>query len=316
MGTNDAAGLMKMILGVVLPTIVICSLLLKATKLAKEGSGKYTEDIMAGAKVLGGMALGATAGGVAFAGQRAIGGGVGYLANKGAKFAEEHKFAGAANKLRDAGDFARKSSFDIRGIKVAGQSLGSATGLKIGEANKGSWNEMKKQQVEKRQKRADELEKRGTGTEKRAVDMTEIELKETTLPVKLDLELVDKDIEKAKVDLTNARNGGDEEGIKKAREDLKTAQRRKKEIRENDLDKEGNKIKSIVELEKEVREAKQALAVKSDKITTDYAKAISGNLSKNLNSLFRLGAYSRAGTDEAARKIRVGTKLDSGEKPK
>jgi len=64
-----------------------------------------------------------------------------------------------------------------------------------------------------------------------------------------------------------------------------------------------------------VHQAKQKLEEKSDEVTTAYAKEISGNLSKGLNQIFRLGAYSRAGADEAARKIRTGTKLDSGEKP-
>jgi len=313
--TDGATGVIKLILGVVLPCVLICVLLLKAKNYAKKGSGAIGEMVMKGAKIAGGMALGAAAGGTAMLGARVIGGGGGYLANKGAKFAEEHGFGRTANKLRDVSDFTRKSSFDVRGIKVAGQSLGSVTGMKVGEASKGGWNENKKQQVEKRQKRADELEKRGTGKLKNNVADAEIKLKEATLPVQLDLKLVDKEIEKAKVDLTNARNGGDEEGIKNAREALKTAQTRKTVIRENNIDKDGKPMKSIIDLEKEVREAEQKLAVEGDKIRTDYAKTISGGLSKTLNFVFK-GGYSLAGADEAARKIRSGTKFDSGEKPK
>lgn len=65
-------GSIETIILVLLPAAVIISLLLKATKLAKEGSGKYTEDLIAGAKVLGGLAVGGTALGAAFAGRTLI----------------------------------------------------------------------------------------------------------------------------------------------------------------------------------------------------------------------------------------------------
>jgi hypothetical protein len=65
------------------------------------------------------------------------------------------KFAGA--KIRDVGKAAGTGSLDIRGVKIAGQSLASATGMKLGEAQKGGFVQMRKDQVEKRQKRAEEL---------------------------------------------------------------------------------------------------------------------------------------------------------------
>jgi len=304
-------GVIKLILGVVLPCILICVLLIKAKNYAKKGAGEIGGMVMTAAKMGGGLALGAAAGGAAVLGTRVIGGGGGWAANKLASRAEKMGLDRIGGRLRDVGDFARKSNFDVRGIKVAGQSLGSATGMKVGEARKGSWNETKKQQVEKRQKRADELEKRSTATQKKAVDDAEIKLKEATLPVKLDIENADRKIEKARKDLSDAKLADDGHGsnaaeIAKAKADLDGAKNAKEMVRT---------YAGLPGLEKSVHQAKQDLVVKSDEITTAYATTISGGLSKTLNFVFR-GGYSLAGADEAARKIKTGTKLDSGEKPK
>ena len=298
--------LMQHLMSVVIPFVIIVMLLSKAKALAVKYSGEMGAAINKFGAMAGGLALGAATGGAAFAGKVALGGGGGYLAGQMAKGAETLGLKRTATKLRDVGDFARKSSFDLRGVKFAGQSLGSITGMKVGEAQKGGWAEMKKQQVEKRQKRADELEKRGTGTEKTAVADAEIKLKEATLPVKLDLEKANKEIDKARIDLNDAKNGGNPIEIAAAKAVLDTKKAAKDTIRTN---------AGLKQLEEAVHQAKQKLEEKSDEVTTAYAKEISGNLSKGLNQIFRLGAYSRAGADEAARKIRTGTKLDSGEKP-
>jgi hypothetical protein len=302
------------------PAILIVILLLKGASYAKKASAEFTEKIITGTKIVGGLALGGAAGlalgTTAAAGRRVVGGGGGYLANKLADKAQSAGFGRTATRLRDVSAFAQKSSFDVRGVKVAGKSLAS-TGLKVGEAQKGGWSQMKKEQIEKRQKRAEELEKRGTSKEKKDVQNAEIALKEAvlqdktiggvTLPVKLHLQNADKVIDKARIDLNDAKNGGDLYEIARAKAALDSARNEKETVRT---------AAGLPALEKVVNKAKVDLEVASDKITTDYAKAISGNFSKNLNSIFRLGAYSRAGADEAARKIRSGTKLDSGEKPK
>jgi hypothetical protein len=229
-----------------------------------------------------------------------------------------------ASEFKDVGKFTQKSSWDIRQTG-AGKAFQKQTGINLGrgflvggigstENLKGGWTEMKKQQVERRQKRADELEKRGIGKEKDEVADAEIKLKEATLPVKLDLAQVDKEIDKARIDLKEAKNANDIVAMATAKASLDAAKARKETIRDAGSLASGGSG-SIKDFEKDVREAKQRLDVKSDQITTAYAKKISGNTSKTLNQIFKLGAYSRAGADEAARKIRTGTKLDSGEKP-
>ncbi|MFH1366199.1 MAG: hypothetical protein ABIG99_02330 [Patescibacteria group bacterium] len=316
------------ILNVVLPALVIMTLLLKAKKFAVEGSGKYTEDVMKYGKMAGGLALGAAAGGTAMLGTRVIGGGGGATASWLAKKAGP---GWTADRLKDISTFAQKSSFDVRGVKIAGQSLGSVTGLKVGDARKGTWGDTKKQQVEKRQKRADELEKRGTGTEKKAVDQAEIDLKEAVLqkvfakdadgndvelPVKLHLENMDKEIEKARIALNDIKGTGDVYGTATALLNLKAKQAKKEDLRSATIKNSDGSETSIKELEKIRNTAKVNLEVASDKITTAYAKGISGVGSKIWGSTRTAGGYSWAGADEAARKIRTGTKLDSGEKPK
>mgnify|MGYP001566951667 CR=1 FL=1 len=336
---NPNPGIILMLLQMAIPALVILVLLLQAVKFAKKGSGMFGEMVMKGAKIAGGVALGATVGGAAIAGQRIIGGGGGFFANKLAAKAEKFGTSKLGNKLgfnklgsglRDVGTFAQKSSFDIRGAKIGGQTLASATGMKVGEAQKGGWAETKKQQIEKRQKRAEVLEKRGTGAEKKAVDMAEIDLKEKTIPVKLDLTKADKEIDKARIALNDIKGTGDEAGTKEAVENLRDKQDKKDKIRGIDTDttsgvdpKTGYKIRiksdptagSIAEAEEAVHKAKQVMDEKSGEIVKKYAESISNKTSKSLNFIFR-GGYSLAGADEAARKIRMGTKLDSGEKPK
>jgi hypothetical protein len=328
--TQTGDSMLLRILSVIIPAGLILILLMKATEFAKKGSGVIGEKLMQGAKMVGGLALGAATGGAAMLGTRVIGGAGGALANKGAEFAEKHGFGRVGGKLRDVGDFARKSSFDVRGVKIGGKTLASATGMKLGEAQKGGWTEMKKQQEEKRQKRADELEKRGTKKEKMDVDNAEIAIKEKVIqtrvdmvdehgqpitdaqghtiqvPLKLALENFDKQMDKVRKEMSDAKLAGDDQLAHGLNDELTAIKNRKQTERNN---------AGLPELERARDIAKVNLDAKSDKITTAYAETISGGLSKSLNMIVRAGAYSLAGADEAARKIRTGTKLDSGEKP-
>lgn len=311
--------LIESILSIVLPALLILILILKATDFAKKGSGKFGEVIMSGAKLLGGVALGAATGGASMLGTTVIGGGGGALLGAAAKKVGPGRIS---NMLQDTQKFVQGRSYDVRGIKIAGKTLGSATGMNIGEARKGGWSEMKKQQVEKRQKRAEELEKRGTGKEKTDVEDKEIKLKEATLPVKLDLEKQDKLIDQARIDLNDAKNAGNAAAVTEAEGRLNAAKQEKARIRgaEYKDPTTGAVILSkvtggIADLETDVRTAKHTLTNKEESIAKNYAEKIMSTRSKILNSVFRLGAYSSAGADEAARKIRTGTKIDSGEKP-
>jgi hypothetical protein len=295
-------GAIQTILLFTIPALVILILLLKATEFAKKGSGKFGEVLMTGAKMAGGLALGAATGGAALLGRTAIGGGGGALANKTAKWAEGKGFGRTANMFRDAGAFAQKSSFDIRGVKIGGKTLASATGMNLGEASKGSWSEMKKQQGEKRQKRAEELQKRGTSGQRRNLEEAEAKLNEATLPVKVDLDQADKVIEKFRRELGDAQKAGDTAGIAAAKSGLDTAKRTKTTIRTR---------AGLDTLERDVHDAQRNLDTETGRIASEYAAKISSTGNKNLNSIFRLGAYSRAGADEAARKIRKGAKVET-----
>lgn len=324
-GTNDAAGTIKMLLGVVMPAIFICILLIKATKFAKEGAGTIGEMVMKGAKMAGGVVGGLALGGTALALQKGVGGGVGSLATKAGKWAEEKdgrfaKYSG--EKLKDFGAFTQKSSFDVRGVKIAGKDLSGTTGMKLGEASKGSWTETKKQQVEKRIKRADELEKRGTGKEREELEEAQAKLNEATIPVKLDLEKIDKVMEGLRKNLNDAVKTGDTKGKEEAEGGLILAKQSRKE-----------KTDKLKPLQDEVLKKQKDLNIKGGEIRTDYAESIKSGMNKNMKTILKAGAlgvagaltggvglaaagvaagyltskYSRAAEDEAARKIRIGT---------
>lgn len=307
---ESSLGVTSKLILIFVPALLIVVLLKKGASYAQEASGQFTGMVMGMAKLIGGAGLMVGTAGLAMAGRRVIGGGGGWAANKLASGAEKIGLKGVGTKLRDFGDFARRSSFDLRGVKVMGKGL-SSTGLRVGEAQKGGWNEMKKKQVEKRQKRAEQLEKRGTGNEKKSVENAEIALKEATLPVKLDLENADKEIDKARKELSDEKLADDAIGsnaanIAAAKGRLDAAKASKELIRTT---------AGLPALERVVNRAKQDLIVAEEKITTAYAESISSTGSKIFGSIRKLGGYSWDGADEASRKIRSGTKLDSGEKP-
>src|SRR3990167_4227636 len=329
---DTMANLMQRIMSVTFPFVIIVMLLTKAKKLAVKLSGDMGAMINKIGAVAGGLALGAATGGTALAARTVIGGGGGYFAGQAAKGAEKMGLKRTAGVLKDVGKFAQKSSFDLRGVKVAGQSLGSITGMKLGETQKGGWTEMKKRQVEKKQKRAEELKQRETSEEKKEVDNAEIKLKDETIKIidpkilrpefselggltaKAAMEAIDKKMDKARIDLNDTKNAGDLTGVADAKRDLDNAKKQKDEIRDQNSISSGG-TGSIKDFEGDIRKAKDKLLIKEEKTLINYTSKISSEWNKIPNQIFRLGAYSRAGADEAVRKIRTGTKLDSGEKP-
>src|SRR3990167_2227376 len=329
---DTMANLMQRIMSVTIPFVIIVMLLTKAKKLAVKLSGDMGAMINKIGAVAGGLALGAATGGTALAARTVIGGGGGYFAGQAAKGAEKMGLKRTAGVLKDVGKFAQKSSFDLRGVKVAGQSLGSITGMKLGETQKGGWTEMKKRQVEKKQKRAEELKQRETSEEKKEVDNAEIKLKDETIKIidpkilrpefselggltaKAAMEAIDKKMDKARIDLNDTKNAGDLTGVADAKRDLDNAKKQKDEIRDQNSISSGG-TGSIKDFEGDIRKAKDKLLIKEEKTLINYTSKISSEWNKIPNQIFRLGAYSRAGADEAVRKIRTGTKLDSGEKP-
>ncbi len=148
---------METIILMVIPALIILILLNQATKFAKKGSGALGEMLIKGAKIVGGVALGATVGIAATAGRESFGRVAENLSEKqGFKdWAAKSKIgAGALGMTRGIG----AASFDARGIKVAGQTLSSATGMKLGEAQKGGFTKSRKDYVEKEEKFASSLE--------------------------------------------------------------------------------------------------------------------------------------------------------------
>jgi hypothetical protein len=145
------------ILLIVIPALVILILLLKATEFAKKGSGALGEKLMTGAKLIGGVALGAATGGVALAGTGIIGGlasktagseGLKEAATKGTGL---EKF-GARMALR-AANYGAGASFDVRqtGLgKIAAKKSGMdfSKGLGVVGLDTKSFEGGRKKQIE------------------------------------------------------------------------------------------------------------------------------------------------------------------------
>jgi hypothetical protein len=313
-------GAIAKILGILIPAMIILALLMKAAKFAEKGGGQFGEIITKGGKMVGGLAITAAtataSGGTALAARGIIGGaggaGLGKLADKAGK---SKNFRWASNMLQDSQKFVQGRSFDVRNVKVAGKTLAGATGLNLGEANKGGWAQLKKEQMSKRQQRNEELKKRASaGTQKEIenkkieLHAAEIKLKEKELPVKLKLDEYEKDINKARQELNDAKAANDIPGIKKAAEDLKEVKKIKKDLRESSgvkgAEKARNEAKNAVEQIELVAENKEHHATKK------YADWTKSGLSKTLNLIARGGSYSVGAADEAARKIEANIKID------
>jgi len=173
-----------------IPAMVLMILLLRATKYAKEGSGAIGEALMKGAKVVGGLALGATVGGAAIAGRATVGRMGASMANsKWAQRWESHGFGG--EYARRAAAAVGGGSFDVRGAKIGGKTLASATGMNVGEAQKGGFTERRKADVEKRLKRAKDLEVKEDQPEKQALNELEAQKQGLMLDVSHDIEQLD-----------------------------------------------------------------------------------------------------------------------------
>ena len=336
--TGSSTDAMQMIMGMIIPFAILMILLMKAKGIAVKMSGEMGAMMSKIGSTVGGLALGAATGGAAMLGRRVIGGGGSYLAGKLAKKAADSGNVKTAQRLRDFSNYAQKSSFDLRKVSVAGKNLGSVTGLNVGKGGGGSWGEMKKKQDEKRMKRADALKKGGTGAEKKALAESEIALKEAvlsdvsatvagkteTLPIKLHLENLDKEMDRARKELNDAKLSDPDDGsaasvaakaqMASAKADLDAAKAEKDRIRSMGSRASGGSG-SIKDLEGDKNKASTNLEVKEDKIVTAYAEKISSTKNKVKNVIFRAGGYSVNGADETARNLKSGKKVDSGEKP-
>lgn len=190
--------LVQTILGVVLPALLILILLLKATDFAKKGSGSFGDALMKGAKVVGGLALGAVtmgagvaAGATASMGTEMLGG----LAAKKLKEsgedwktkANEGGLGGyaARMKLRTM-EYGSKASFDIRQAPGVGKLAGKAglnleTAKIIGFGSKeGGYEGSVKRRAEKNKEEFNKVKTKMTDKEVQEWSTKKIEEYETT----------------------------------------------------------------------------------------------------------------------------------------
>lgn len=151
---TGTANFMQRVMSVLIPFVILMGLLMKAKKLTTEYSGEMGKAVISGAKVVGGLALGAATGGAALVGRAGIGRAGAAIANS-----EWTKTHGALGRgVGNIGSWVGSKSFDVRGAKIAGQTLGGITGMNLGEAQKGGFIQAQKDKVGKRRKRALELE--------------------------------------------------------------------------------------------------------------------------------------------------------------
>lgn len=236
--TSDVGGYLDAAMKTIIPFVIIYILLRKAKELAVKYSGEIGAGINKIGAMAGGLALGAATGGTAMLGRAAIGGGGGWAANKlaiGANKLGDTKWGNRlgmnklASGLTSVGAFAQKSSFDVRGVKFAGQSLASVTGLKVGEAQKGGIAQTRKEKVEKRQKRADMLKVREDEGLKQKLNNSEIDLQTMLNKVTKDFGIIDRELE----------------SLRKAKADTATGSKEEKDI--------ANKIEALNQAKKDVR---------------------------------------------------------------
>ena len=139
-----------------------------------------------------------------------------------------------ASGLTSVGAFAQKSSFDIRGVKIGGQNLASATGIPMGEAQKGGIEQARKDKVEKRMKRAEMLKVREDEGLKQKLNKTEQDLQGLLNANSKELSDLDKLIEKKRIELRDAtaRFGGGTAQAKQAGLELQNVKDRKKALKD------------------------------------------------------------------------------------
>ncbi|MFZ3011601.1 MAG: hypothetical protein WA060_01205 [Minisyncoccia bacterium] len=151
--SKSNASFIETILLIIIPALVILILLLKATEYAKKGSGALGEKLMTGAKLIGGLALGAATGGTSLMATQAIGAISSKVASsEGLKTAANNKERGftgwAARKMLKTADYGSKASFDIRATGL-GKKFVSGTGINLGSANEGGYQGRKEKQKKK-----------------------------------------------------------------------------------------------------------------------------------------------------------------------
>jgi len=315
LNANDQDGT-SFFISIIVPFAFLMILLLKAKDITTKMSGKIGETLTGIAKTVGGTVVGAglavATGGAAMA-MRGTLGAFGNKIGNSDKLAKMEAAGGAkgwaASKLRNIGTSTGKSSFDIRSTKL-GAMAGEKMGVNMGKAKEGGYDKYKEDKHKKRLERADKIKEITTKDKQKDVTAAQIDLKETMLAQKPALDLVDKDLAKARQDLTDAKNANDTLGIAAAKGELDAAKLRREAIRKATTDSSGNTIVSIEAAEKAERDALHDVSVAENTVLKEFANSLTSDDSIFINLLTSLGQDRRSAIEKTATEIRKGTKAE------
>jgi hypothetical protein len=235
-------------------------------------------------------------------------------------------------------------SFDVKGVKIAGKTLAGATGLNLGEAHKGGFTEGRKEQVEKRKKIAQELQVGENEPMKQALNKTEVDLQGVLGQEAREIALLDKTLEKFRQEVSDANNklnaaknkyeslkntpagaaaklalDNAQAGADKANDDLDKAKTNKTNFRTGVafIDSTGTTRTAsgnIDALEKLQKTQTQAIKTENVRRNRRYATAIQSDMERVKGFFLSGGTYTPEASREAAHKIIMETKLESGTK--
>ena len=305
-GVIQSTDTMVQLLNLIIPALVVLTLLLKAASFAKKGAGHFGELAVKGGQIAAGLVGGVALGGTALALRAGVGGGGGYVANKLASGANKLGLNKMASGLTSVGAFAQKSSFDVRGVKIGGKTLAGATGLSLGEAQKGGIEQRRKEKVEKRMKRAEGLKVREDEKLKQELNKAEADLQGLLNGVAKDFERIDRELESARKKKRDYRSGTAE--YIAATDKITALRAEKKDIATGvtgvvvkGVAGVGNAGKTIDQMEQEIiPERKVELQAESRRRTVAFA-----------NRTARFGRFSSTANKAAKHKIIMESKIEN-----
>ena len=194
---NENSSGINFVLGIMIPFIFIMVLLMKAKSIAVKMSGQWGEAVSKIGANAGGLAVGAMTGGAAMLGRATVGRMGSSIANSETvkKWAGSKnmfsKFAG--NKIMDAGQSVGKKSFDFRNTK-AGAGVAKGLGADLGKGKTGGYTKDRKDEVEKKQKRAEEIKVGEDEPLNQAINKAEMDLQKSLNTVIEDFNNLDRSL--------------------------------------------------------------------------------------------------------------------------
>src|SRR3989338_6601659 len=336
-------GMVQTIIVIFMPAVLIAILLTKGASYAKKASGEFAGKIIGMGTAVAGLAVGGAMGGAALLGT----GGLGNLAARTLssktlqdKAKEEKGIGGrlARMTLRSA-DYGTKASFDLRKApgmgavtKMTGLNLESAKGIGLG-LKEGGYEKRREDKVKKKQQRAKQLEVREDEGLKQNLNKVEKDLQDLLVANSHDIELVDKKITTARQNLNdaNARFGAgstqaldagtvlaDLKGQRKARKDGALFFDSSGALHDFSTNRVGGVATgaSINDLEDNIiPDARHDVEAETKSRQRAYADRAT-RFGRNVTVWGKTFYIGNRANREAAYKIRMGAKLDSGEKSK